>query len=144
MGYLPQLSVIVIGRFYLQIIGGHLEWLLGTDIRCSRIDKGILTIENDKLDGVSRLGKRVMLKGVSQSWESCLKAGTSSGVEQSSPILSLCSNLKKCHYQRRTICHALEGIHVDDKLQFMEEPVVEIMEREINTIVANSSRIPLV
>ncbi|GJU08062.1 hypothetical protein Tco_1124492 [Tanacetum coccineum] len=35
----------------------------------------------------------------------------------------------------------LEGIHVDDKLQFVEEPV-EIMEREIKRL--KRSRIPLV
>ncbi|GJR43945.1 hypothetical protein Tco_1312048 [Tanacetum coccineum] len=39
------------------------------------------------------------------------------------------SNLKKC-YADEPLVMPLEGIHVDDKLQFMEEPV-EIMEREI-------------
>ncbi|GJU29526.1 putative reverse transcriptase domain-containing protein [Tanacetum coccineum] len=39
------------------------------------------------------------------------------------------SNLKKC-YADKPLIMRLEGIHVDDKLQFMEEPV-EIMEREI-------------
>ncbi|GJR49195.1 putative reverse transcriptase domain-containing protein [Tanacetum coccineum] len=40
------------------------------------------------------------------------------------------SNLKKC-YADEPLVMPLEGIHVDDKLQFVEEPV-EIMEREIN------------
>ncbi|GJU42948.1 putative reverse transcriptase domain-containing protein [Tanacetum coccineum] len=39
------------------------------------------------------------------------------------------SNLKKC-YVDEPLVMSLEGIHVDDKLQFVEEPV-EIMEREI-------------
>ncbi|GJU26274.1 putative reverse transcriptase domain-containing protein [Tanacetum coccineum] len=39
------------------------------------------------------------------------------------------SNLKKC-YADEPLVMPLEGIHVDDKLQFMEEPV-EIIEREI-------------
>ncbi|GJY30997.1 hypothetical protein Tco_0414492 [Tanacetum coccineum] len=39
------------------------------------------------------------------------------------------SNLKKC-YADEPLVMPLEGIHVDDKLQFVEEPV-EIMEREI-------------
>ncbi|GJV29817.1 putative reverse transcriptase domain-containing protein [Tanacetum coccineum] len=39
------------------------------------------------------------------------------------------SNLKKC-YADEPLAMPLEGIHVDDKLQFVEEPV-EIMEREI-------------
>ncbi|GKE09643.1 hypothetical protein Tco_1413194 [Tanacetum coccineum] len=50
------------------------------------------------------------------------------------------SNLKKC-YADEPLAMPLEGIHVDDKLQFMEEPV-EIIEREI--IRLKRSRIPLV
>ncbi|GJT36609.1 hypothetical protein Tco_0927028 [Tanacetum coccineum] len=50
------------------------------------------------------------------------------------------SNLKKC-YADKPLVMPLEGIHVDDKLQFVEEPV-EIMEQEIKRL--NQSRIPLV
>ncbi|GKF18969.1 putative reverse transcriptase domain-containing protein [Tanacetum coccineum] len=50
------------------------------------------------------------------------------------------SNLKKC-YANKLLVMLLEGIHVDDKLQFMEEPV-EIIEREIKRL--KRSRIPLV
>ncbi|GJZ55202.1 putative reverse transcriptase domain-containing protein [Tanacetum coccineum] len=50
------------------------------------------------------------------------------------------SNLKKC-YADEPLVMPLEGIHVDNKLQFMEEPV-EIMEREIKRL--KRSRIPLV
>ncbi|GJW51989.1 hypothetical protein Tco_0093340 [Tanacetum coccineum] len=50
------------------------------------------------------------------------------------------SNLKKC-YADEPLSMSLEGIHVDDKLQFVEEPV-EIMEREIKRL--KRSRIPLV
>ncbi|GJR92916.1 hypothetical protein Tco_0265090 [Tanacetum coccineum] len=39
------------------------------------------------------------------------------------------SNLKKC-YADEPLVMPLEGIHVDDKLQFMEEPI-EIIEQEI-------------
>nr|GEY86190.1 putative reverse transcriptase domain-containing protein [Tanacetum cinerariifolium] len=42
------------------------------------------------------------------------------------------SNLKKC-YTDEPIVMSLEGIHIDDKHQFMEEPV-EIMEREIKRL----------
>ncbi|GJZ77679.1 hypothetical protein Tco_0642351 [Tanacetum coccineum] len=42
------------------------------------------------------------------------------------------SNLKKC-YADKPLAMPLEGIHVNDKLQFMEEPV-EIMEREIKRL----------
>ncbi|GKF21963.1 hypothetical protein Tco_0074285 [Tanacetum coccineum] len=50
------------------------------------------------------------------------------------------SNQKKC-YVDEPLVMSLEGIHVDDKLQFVEEPV-EIMEREIKRL--KRSRIPLV
>nr|GEZ41486.1 putative reverse transcriptase domain-containing protein [Tanacetum cinerariifolium] len=50
------------------------------------------------------------------------------------------SNLKKC-YDDKPLVMPLEGIHVDDRLQFMEEPV-EIMEREIKRL--KRSQIPLV
>nr|GFA91674.1 putative reverse transcriptase domain-containing protein [Tanacetum cinerariifolium] len=42
------------------------------------------------------------------------------------------SNLKKC-YADEPLVMQLEGIHIDDKLQFAEE-VVEIMEREIKRL----------
>ncbi|GKC44410.1 putative reverse transcriptase domain-containing protein, partial [Tanacetum coccineum] len=50
------------------------------------------------------------------------------------------SNLKKC-YADEPLVMPLEGIYVDDKLQFVEEPV-EIMEREIKRL--KRGRIPLV
>nr|GEX36697.1 putative reverse transcriptase domain-containing protein [Tanacetum cinerariifolium] len=50
------------------------------------------------------------------------------------------SNLKKC-YADKPLVMPLEGIHVDDRLQFVEESV-EIMEREIKQL--KRSRIPLV
>ncbi|GJR90852.1 putative reverse transcriptase domain-containing protein [Tanacetum coccineum] len=42
------------------------------------------------------------------------------------------SNLKKC-YSNELLAAPLEGLHVDDKLQFVEEPI-EIMEREIKRL----------
>nr|GEX79450.1 putative reverse transcriptase domain-containing protein [Tanacetum cinerariifolium] len=49
------------------------------------------------------------------------------------------SKLKKC-YADEPLVIPLEGIHVDDRLQFVEEPV-EIMEREIKRL--KRTRIPL-
>nr|GFB32775.1 putative reverse transcriptase domain-containing protein [Tanacetum cinerariifolium] len=48
------------------------------------------------------------------------------------------SNLKKC-YVDESLAIPLEGIHVDDKLQFVKE-LVEIMERKIKRL--KRSRIP--
>nr|GFB91647.1 putative reverse transcriptase domain-containing protein [Tanacetum cinerariifolium] len=42
------------------------------------------------------------------------------------------SNLKKC-YADEPLAMPLEGVHIDDTLQFVEEPV-EIMEREIKRL----------
>nr|GEX66856.1 hypothetical protein [Tanacetum cinerariifolium] len=50
------------------------------------------------------------------------------------------SNLKKC-YADKPLVMSLEGIHVDDRLQFVEEPV-KIIEREIKRL--KRSRIPMV
>nr|GEU92072.1 putative reverse transcriptase domain-containing protein [Tanacetum cinerariifolium] len=66
-------------------------------------------------------------------------AGAALRVEQS-PHTFHVSNLKKC-YADEPLVMLLEGIHVDDRLQFVEEPV-EIMEREIKRL--KRSWIPLV
>ncbi|GJY82304.1 putative reverse transcriptase domain-containing protein [Tanacetum coccineum] len=50
------------------------------------------------------------------------------------------SNLKKC-YSGEPLAVPLEGLHVDDKLHFVEEPM-EIMDREVKRL--NQSRIPIV
>nr|GFC43529.1 putative reverse transcriptase domain-containing protein [Tanacetum cinerariifolium] len=42
------------------------------------------------------------------------------------------SNLKKC-YANEPLAIPLDGLHFDDKLQFMEEPV-EIMDREVKQL----------
>ncbi|GKD66322.1 hypothetical protein Tco_1308430 [Tanacetum coccineum] len=50
------------------------------------------------------------------------------------------SNLKKCRADE-PLAVPLDGLHFDDKLQFVEEPV-EIMDREVKRL--KQSRIPLV
>ncbi|GJX61357.1 putative reverse transcriptase domain-containing protein, partial [Tanacetum coccineum] len=50
------------------------------------------------------------------------------------------SNLKKC-YAEEPLAVPLDGLHFDDKLQFVEEPV-EIMDREVKRL--KRSRIPLI
>ncbi|GKG15196.1 hypothetical protein Tco_0354796, partial [Tanacetum coccineum] len=50
------------------------------------------------------------------------------------------SNLKKC-YADEPLAIPLDGLHFDDKLQFMEEPV-EIMDREVKRL--KQIRIPLI
>ncbi|GKF75954.1 hypothetical protein Tco_0225398, partial [Tanacetum coccineum] len=50
------------------------------------------------------------------------------------------SNLKKC-YADEPLVVPLDGLHFDDKLQFVKEPI-EIMDREVKRL--KLSRIPLV
>ncbi|GKE67808.1 putative reverse transcriptase domain-containing protein [Tanacetum coccineum] len=50
------------------------------------------------------------------------------------------SNLKKC-YSDEPLAVPLEGLHVDDKLRFVEEPM-EIMDQEVKRL--KQSRIPIV
>ncbi|GJY34100.1 putative reverse transcriptase domain-containing protein [Tanacetum coccineum] len=50
------------------------------------------------------------------------------------------SNLKKCHAEE-PLAVPLDGLHFDDKLQFVEEPV-EIMDREVKQL--RKSRVPIV
>ncbi|GJR52179.1 hypothetical protein Tco_1402700 [Tanacetum coccineum] len=50
------------------------------------------------------------------------------------------SNLKKCYFDE-PLAVPLEGLHIDDKLRFVEEPV-EIMDREVKRL--KQSRIPIV
>ncbi|GKA07690.1 putative reverse transcriptase domain-containing protein [Tanacetum coccineum] len=50
------------------------------------------------------------------------------------------SNLKKC-YADEPLAIPLDGLHIDDKLHFVEEPV-EIMDREVKRL--KQSRIPII
>nr|GFD51391.1 putative reverse transcriptase domain-containing protein [Tanacetum cinerariifolium] len=50
------------------------------------------------------------------------------------------SNLKKCHADK-PLAVPLDGLHFEDKLYFVEEPV-EIVDREVKRL--KQSRIPLV
>ncbi|GJY96679.1 putative reverse transcriptase domain-containing protein [Tanacetum coccineum] len=99
-----------------------------------------------------RIDKRATLIGSESRWSSKLETELCSRSHLRKELLELpqelskvhhtfhVSNLKKC-YADEPIVMPLEGIHVDDKLQFVEEPV-EIMEREIKRL--KRSRIPLV
>ncbi|GKC07614.1 hypothetical protein Tco_0999224 [Tanacetum coccineum] len=50
------------------------------------------------------------------------------------------SNLKKC-YADEPLAVPLDGLHIDDKLHFVEEPI-EIMDREVKRL--KQSLIPIV
>ncbi|GJX81114.1 hypothetical protein Tco_0329263 [Tanacetum coccineum] len=50
------------------------------------------------------------------------------------------SNLKKC-YADEPLAVSLDGLHIDDKLYFVEEPV-ETMDREVKRL--RQSRVPIV
>ncbi|GJW41164.1 putative reverse transcriptase domain-containing protein [Tanacetum coccineum] len=79
------------------------------------------------------VGDRVMLKV--SPWKEVVRFGKRGKLN-----LRYVGPFKKC-YADEPLVMPLEGIHVDDKLQFVEEHV-EIMEREIKRL--KQSRIPLV
>ncbi|GJY51914.1 hypothetical protein Tco_0442761 [Tanacetum coccineum] len=82
------------------------------------------------------VGDRVMLKV--SPWKGVVRFGKRARFT----ILSMCLIARNVNTDDSSLAHwPLEGIHVDDKLQFVEEPI-EIMEREIKRL--KRSRIPLV
>nr|GEW76368.1 reverse transcriptase domain-containing protein [Tanacetum cinerariifolium] len=92
-------------------------------------------VREAQLTGVVRFGKRGKLNPryvgpfkVSQSWESFLRLELPQELSRVHHTFHV-SNLKKC-YADEPLVMPLDEIHVDDMLQFVEEPV-EIMEREI-------------
>nr|GEX71023.1 putative reverse transcriptase domain-containing protein [Tanacetum cinerariifolium] len=87
-------------------------------------------------DRDGRIDKRVTLIESESRWNSKLRIGLCSRVHHTFYV----SNLKKC-YADKPLAMPLEGVHIDETLQFVEEPV-EIMEREIKRL--KRSRIPLV
>nr|GEV88216.1 putative reverse transcriptase domain-containing protein [Tanacetum cinerariifolium] len=89
------------------------------------------------------VGDRVMLKVLAKVGKVAYRLELPqelSRVHHTFHVSNLVSNLKKC-YADEPLAKPLEGVHIDDTLQFMEEPV-EIMEREIKRL--KRIQIPLV
>ncbi|GJZ07982.1 putative reverse transcriptase domain-containing protein [Tanacetum coccineum] len=85
------------------------------------------------------VGDRVMLKVLAKVGKVAYRLELPQELSKAHDTFHV-SNMKKC-YVDEPLVMPLEGIHVDDKLQFVEEPV-EIMERKIKRL--KRSRIPLV
>ncbi|GKA02262.1 hypothetical protein Tco_0674927 [Tanacetum coccineum] len=88
---------------------------------------------------VFEVGDRVMLKVLAKVGKVAYKMELPQELSKVHHTFHV-SNLKKC-YADEPLVMPFEGIHVDDKLQFVEDPV-EIMEWEIKRL--KQSRIPLV
>ncbi|GJW63508.1 putative reverse transcriptase domain-containing protein [Tanacetum coccineum] len=108
------------------------------DASCSGSTKELRRSET-KADGVRGWGIGVMLPQKAKVGKVAYKLELPQELSRVHHTFHV-SNLKKC-YADEPLVMPLEGIHVDDKLQFVEEPV-EIMEREIKRL--KRSRIPLV
>ncbi|GJY56599.1 putative reverse transcriptase domain-containing protein [Tanacetum coccineum] len=96
-------------------------------------------LESGKVGKVGKWGKWVMLKVLAKVGKVAYRLELPQELSRVHHTFHV-YNLKKC-YADEPLVMSLEGIYVDDKLQFVEEPV-EIMEREIKRL--NQSRIPLV
>ncbi|GJU26354.1 hypothetical protein Tco_1164975 [Tanacetum coccineum] len=81
-----------------------------------------------------QVGDKVMLKV--SPWKGVVRFGKRGKVYNTFHV----SNLKKC-YSDDPLVVPLEGLQVDDKLHFVEEPV-EIMDREVKQL--RRSRVPIV
>ncbi|GJT85017.1 putative reverse transcriptase domain-containing protein [Tanacetum coccineum] len=122
---IPALIFLTVMEDSLQISGDHFKKLWGRSLRC-RLSVAAEPDTSD-LSKFSKVGKVAYRLELPQEL---------SRVHHTFHV----SNLKKC-YADEPLVMPLEGIHVDDKLQFVEEPI-EIMEREIKRL--KRSRIPLV
>ncbi|GJY63834.1 hypothetical protein Tco_0465294 [Tanacetum coccineum] len=85
-----------------------------------------------------QVGDRVMLKVL--PWKGVDVFGKLGKVSRVHQIRFMYLNLKKCIFDE-PLAVPLEGLHVDDKLCFMEERV-KIMDREVKRL--KQSRIPIV
>nr|GFC29390.1 putative reverse transcriptase domain-containing protein [Tanacetum cinerariifolium] len=85
-----------------------------------------------------QVGDKVMLKV--SPWKGVVRFGKRGKLNPMVHNTFHVSNLKKCHADE-PLAVPLDGLHVDDKLYFVEEPV-EIMDCKVKRL--NRSRIPLV
>nr|GFC31661.1 putative reverse transcriptase domain-containing protein [Tanacetum cinerariifolium] len=85
-----------------------------------------------------QVGDKVMLKV--SPWKGVVRFGKRGKLNPRVHNTFHVSNLKKCHADE-PLAVSLDGLHFDDKLYFVEEPV-EIVDREVKWL--KRSRIPLV
>nr|GFC77625.1 putative reverse transcriptase domain-containing protein [Tanacetum cinerariifolium] len=85
-----------------------------------------------------QVGDKVMLKV--SPWKGVVRFGKRAKLNPRFHNTFHVSNLKKCHADE-PLAVPLGGLHFDDKLQFVEEPV-EIVDHEVKGL--KRSRIPLV
>ncbi|GJS10984.1 hypothetical protein Tco_0367780 [Tanacetum coccineum] len=83
-----------------------------------------------------QVGDRVMLKVLEKAGLVAYKLELPQELSSTFRV----SNLKKC-YSDEPLAVPLEGLHIDDKLHFVEEPI-EIMDREVKRL--KQSHIPIV
>nr|GFB04482.1 putative reverse transcriptase domain-containing protein [Tanacetum cinerariifolium] len=85
-----------------------------------------------------QVGDKVMLKV--SPWKGVVRFGKRGKLNPRVHNTFHVSNLKKCHADK-PLAVPLDGLHFDDKLYFVEEPV-EIVDREVKQL--KQSQIPLV
>ncbi|GJR45828.1 putative reverse transcriptase domain-containing protein [Tanacetum coccineum] len=88
---------------------------------------------------IVQIKQRMQAARVRKGWRGCLQARAPKELSRVHNTFHV-SNLKKC-YADEPLAVPLDGLHFDDKLQFVEEPI-EIVDREVKRL--KQSRIPLV
>nr|GFA46648.1 putative reverse transcriptase domain-containing protein [Tanacetum cinerariifolium] len=84
----------------------------------------------EKIVMVFQVGDKVMLKV--SPWKGVVRFGKQAKLNPRVHNTFHVSNLKKCHVDE-PLAVPLDGLHFDDKLHFVEEPV-EIMDREVKRL----------
>ncbi|GKE29320.1 putative reverse transcriptase domain-containing protein, partial [Tanacetum coccineum] len=136
--HLPLAEFSYNNSYHASIKAAPYEALYGRKCRSPVIDKRAMPIENESQLN-SRLGTELCSRVLEKVRKVAYRLELPQELSRVHHTFHVC-NLKKC-YANEPLVMSLEGIHVDDKLQFMEE-TVEIMEPEIKRL--KQSRIPLV
>nr|GEZ55412.1 putative reverse transcriptase domain-containing protein [Tanacetum cinerariifolium] len=136
--HLPLVEFSYNNSYHTSIKAAPFEALYGRKIQAARDrQKSYADLKRKPMD--FQVGDKVMLKTLSKVGDVAYRLELPQQLSRVHNTFHV-SNLKKC-LSDESLVIPLEGLHVDDKLQFVEE-LVEIMDREIKRL--KRSRIPFI